>query len=338
MKPKTKKLLVLSGLICLALLTAGCSRQSNAYAAPTSGPYYWIYALFGRPIQNIMLAVKNSIKGPNGAGWAITIITFIVRLILMPFMLASQKKAVRQQEKVARLQPQMQRVQQAMKKPSITPVQQSQLGQLQMRIYHENNISMTGGMGCLPLIIQLPIMIGIYQAVAYSKELAATSFFGISLGQRSLVLTIIATILYAIQSWISLIGIPDQQRRAMQATAWLNPAMTFFISISTPGALALYFLLGGIIAIIQQLITTFLLTPQVKKEISRELKNEPIKEVASAAAVSEIMAGRSQAKQQAEANLHEDLRKRNQQAQQRRRKAEKSKQDSDKPQDSDKQQ
>jgi YidC/Oxa1 family membrane protein insertase len=316
MKQKTKKILALTIAVSLALIITGCSKHGSAYTAPTSGPYYWIYLLFGRPIQNIMLAVKNAISGPNGAGWAITIITFVVRLILMTFMLSSQKKAVRQQEKVARLQPQMQRVQTAMRQPGLTQMQQSQLGQLQMKIYHENNISMTGGMGCLPLLIQLPIMIGIYQAVAYSKELASTSFFGISLGQRSLLLTIIATVLYLIQGYISLIGIPEQQKKAMQATVLLSPAMTFFISLSAPGALALYFLLGGIIAIIQQLITTFLLTPAVKKDIDRELKNEPIKEVASQAAIDEIVAGPSEETKQAEQDLHEDLRKRNQQAQQ----------------------
>ncbi|MCI1290366.1 MAG: membrane protein insertase YidC [Lactobacillus sp.] len=318
MKPKTKKMLAVAAALAVALLITGCSRHGSAYQAPTSGPYYWIYVLFGRPIQNIMLAVKNAISGPNGAGWAITIITFVVRLILMPFMLGSQKKAVRQQEKVARLQPQIKRVQAAMQKPGLTQMQQSQLGQLQMQVYRENNISMTGGMGCLPLIIQLPIMIGIYQAVAYSKELAATSFFGISLGQRSLILTIVATVLYLIQGYISLIGIPEEQKKAMQATVLLSPAMTFFISLSAPGALALYFLIGGIIAIIQQLITTFLLKPTVKKEIEQELKDEPFKEVASEAAVNEIVAGPTAETKQAEQDLHEDLRKRNQQAKQQR--------------------
>ncbi|MDR4211034.1 insertase, partial [Bacillus thuringiensis] len=69
----------------------------------------------------------------------------------------------------------------------------------------------------------------IYQAVAYSKELAASSFFGISLGQRSIVLTIIATLLYVIQGYLSMVGIPEEQKKAMQMTLILSPAMTFFI-------------------------------------------------------------------------------------------------------------
>lgn len=303
------KLIVLEAVI--ALIVTGCSQRSIT-KAPTSGPYYWVYVLFGHPIQNIMIAVKNAIAGPNGAGWAITIITFAVRLILMPFMLSSQKKAVRQQEKVAKLQPQMQRVQKALKRPGLTQAQQMELSQLQMRIYRENNLSMMGGMGCLPLLIQLPIMVGIYQAVAYSKALAETSFFGISLGQRSLLLTIIATALYVVQGYISLIGIPAQQKKAMQATVALNPLMTFLISISAPGALTLYFLVGGIIAIIQQLITTFLLQPTVKKEVAKELAKEPIKEVVSEQTIADMFdAEKNAEKRQETQDMHEDLRKRN---------------------------
>lgn len=312
MSKKRQKILTLIVFAALlALVVSGCSKQSIT-KAPTSGPYYWVYVLFGRPIQNIMIAVKNAISGPNGAGWAITIITFAVRLILMPFMLSSQKKAVRQQEKVAKLQPQMQRVQKAMKRPDLTQAQQVELSQLQMRIYRENNLSMTGGMGCLPLLIQLPIMIGIYQAVAYSTVLAHTTFFGISLGQRSLLLTIIATALYVVQGYISLIGIPEQQKKAMQATLALNPLMTFFISLSAPGALALYFLIGGIIAIIQQLITTFLLQPSVKKEVARELAKEPIKEVVTDQTIADMFDQEKKAEKRQEVHeMHTDLRKRN---------------------------
>lgn len=315
MKQKREKIITLIALAAgVALLVTGCS-QKTITKAPTSGPYYWVYVLFGHPIQNIMIAVKNAIAGPNGAGWAITIITFAVRLILMPFMLSSQKRAVRQQEKVARLQPQMQRVQQAMKRPDISQAQQMELSQLQMRIYRENNLSMTGGMGCLPLIIQLPIMIGIYQAVAYSKVLAETTFFGISLGQRSLLLTLIATALYVVQGYISLIGIPEQQKKAMQATVALNPLMTFFISISAPGALTLYFLVGGIIAIIQQLLTTFLLQPTVKKEVAKELAQEPIKEVVAEKTIADLFdAAKHTEKQQETQDMHEDLRKRNEES------------------------
>ncbi len=207
----------------------------------------------------------------------------------------------------------MRLIQEALKKPGLTQPQQMQIRQLQMRVYKENNMSMMGGMGCLPLLIQLPIMMGIYQAVAYSKELAASSFFGISLGQRSIILTIIATLLYVVQGYLSMVGIPEEQKKAMQMTLILSPAMTFFISISAPGALALYFLVGGLIAILQQLITTFVIMPKVKRDVAAELNERPLKVVVTQETIDNILNTTSSSNSTPEANkdLHQDLRARN---------------------------
>lgn len=56
----------------------------------------------------------------------------------------------------------------------------------------------------------------------------------------------------------------------------MSPAITFFISLFAPAGLALYFLAGGIIMVIQQLITTFIIMPRVKKRIDQEIKEKPI--------------------------------------------------------------
>ncbi|WP_297817505.1 membrane protein insertase YidC [uncultured Lactobacillus sp.] len=327
MKFKNKYFKVFALLAFVAIFMTACATKTEhgALAAPSAGPYAWIYNVFGRPLQNIMLFVEAKIGGSNGAGWAIALITLVVQFIVMPLRLNSSYKMTKQQEKTQKLQPQMQLIQNAMKNKNLTQPQQMQLSQLQMKIYKENNMSMMGGMGCLPLVIQLPIMMGIYQAVAYSNQLAKASFFGISLSQRSIVLTVIATALYVIQGYLSMIGIPEQQKKAMQMTLILSPAMTFFISISSSGALALYFLAGGIVIVIQQLITTFILMPKVKKEVALELKDKPLKTVVTQESIDEIIGSTSSnssspAKNQAKQKLHKDLRARNAGKQQRKKK------------------
>ena len=174
---------VLALLVVAALVLSACGATNNPNVTPHSGIYGWVYQWLGRPLQNIMIQTAHMIGGENGAGWGIVIITFVVRLILMPLMLVQQNKSVRQQEKMARLQPQMKLIQTAMKHKGITPDQQMTLSGWQRELYSKNQVSLTGGMGCLPLIIQLPIMWGIYQAVFYSPQLAHSTFFGISLSQ-----------------------------------------------------------------------------------------------------------------------------------------------------------
>lgn len=312
---KAKKLFPFVGLLLVALLVTGC-QAANRASAPTGGFYGWIYHWISLPLQNIMLQLAHVIGGSNGAGWAIIIITIIVRLILLPLMLGQQTKAVRQQEKMGKLNPQMQLIQKAMKNKNITQSQQLQLSQLQRQIYSANELSLTGGIGCLTLIIQFPIMIGIYQAVQYSHILTATKFFGISLAEKSLLLGIIATALTFLQSYLSLIGVPESQKKQMQATMYASPIMTLFIAISFSGALALYLLAGALVSVLQQLIVTYIIMPQVKIKVAREIKEKPIKQVVTQEKINQILAGpennnNNPASKQNQ-DLHQDLRKRNQ--------------------------
>ena len=300
-------------LVVTALVLSACGATNNPNVAPHSGIYGWVYQWLGRPLQNIMIHTAHMVGGDNGAGWGIVIITVVVRLILMPLMLVQQNKSVRQQEKMARLQPQMKLIQTAMKHKGITPQQQMTLSGWQRELYSKNEMSLTGGIGCLPLIIQLPIMWGIYQAVFYSPQLAHSTFFGISLSQKSVVLAIVATIFTVIQGYISLIGIPEEQKKTMQSMMIFNPIMTLFFSLSFSGALALYWAAGNLVMIIQQIIVTFILTPRVKKHVADELKDKPVEIVVTKEKVADLFDTNSgnSTTSQAKKELHQDLRNRN---------------------------
>ncbi|XOQ55628.1 MAG: Membrane protein insertase MisCB [Lactobacillus helveticus] len=304
---------VLTLLVVAALVLSACGATNNPNVAPHSGIYGWVYQWLGRPLQNIMIHTAHMVGGDNSAGWGIVIITVVVRLILMPLMLVQQNKSVRQQEKMARLQPQMKLIQAAMKHKGITPEQQMTLSGWQRELYSKNEMSLTGGIGCLPLIIQLPIMWGIYQAVFYSPQLAHSTFFGISLSQKSVVLAIIATIFTVIQGYISLIGIPEEQKKTMQSMMIFNPIMTLFFSLSFSGALALYWAAGNLVMIIQQVIVTFILTPSVKKHVADELKDKPVEVVVTKEKVADLFNTNSgnSTTSQAKKELHQDLRNRN---------------------------
>ena len=300
--------------ICFAvmLIITGCAQSGGANKVPTDFFYGTIYKFIGKPLQNVMLYFSNAIGGANGAGWAIILMTFVVRMVLLPLMLSQQKKSTTQQEKMARVQPQMKLIQDTMKRKDLTQDQQMTLAGWQRELYSQNNLSLTGGMGCLPLIIQFPIMIGIYQAVMYSKPLAHSFFFGISLSERSILVTIIATLFAFIQGYLSLIGIPKEQKKQMQSVMLMNPIMTLFISLSVSGSVALYWAAGNFFSVIQQLIVTFVIMPKVKKELDEELAHEPIKAVVTRAKIDELLSQKAtpQVNKQTQ-EMHQNLRNRN---------------------------
>ncbi|BDR60729.1 membrane protein insertase YidC [Lactobacillus xylocopicola] len=319
---KYRKYLGLAVLtVTVMLVLTGCAQSGSAANKPPTDVFYGtIFRFIGKPLQNIMLYFSSAIGGANGAGWAIILMTFVVRMVLLPLMLNQQRKSTTQQEKIARLQPQMKLIQETMKRKDLTQDQQMTLAGWQRSLYSQNNLSITGGMGCLPLIIQFPIMIGIYQAVMYSKFLANSTFFGISLSERSIAVTIVATIFAFVQGYISLIGIAPEQKKQMQSMMLLNPVMTLFISMSVSGSVALYWAAGNFFTVIQQVIVTFIIMPKVKKEVDEELKHEPIKEIVSAAKIEALLNQQTSAPEPAEHDqkAHENLRNRNKGKQKRR--------------------
>ncbi len=145
-----------------------------------------------------------------------------------------------------------------------------------MALYKDNNISMTGGIGCLPLLIQMPIFAALYAAIQYSPELSSSYFFGINLGNRSFALTALTFIIYAVQGYMSLIGLEPQQKKQMQSMLIISPIMTAGITYISPAGLGLYFFVGGIFACLQTLIILFM-RPRIKKQIAADLKDNPIK-------------------------------------------------------------
>lgn len=86
-------------------------------------------------------------------GLAIIIFTVIIKLVLIPLNIHSQK-AMRKQQKIQPIMAELQKK---------YANDKEKLQRETMKIYKENNISMTGG--CLPMLIQMPILIGLYQVI-----------------------------------------------------------------------------------------------------------------------------------------------------------------------------
>ncbi len=106
--------------------------------------------LITRPLGFIIETIYNFVQN---YGLAIILFTVVVKLILLPLNIKSQK-AMRKQQKI---QPIIAKLQDKYKND------QEKLQREMMKVYKENNVSMMGG--CLPMLIQMPILIGLYQVI-----------------------------------------------------------------------------------------------------------------------------------------------------------------------------
>ena len=106
--------------------------------------------LITEPLGWIIWAIYKVVQN---YGLTILIFTVVVKFLLMPLQLKSQR-AMRKQQKI---QPKI-----AELKKKYANDQQKMQTEM-MKLYKENGVSMTGG--CLPLLIQFPILFTLYHII-----------------------------------------------------------------------------------------------------------------------------------------------------------------------------
>jgi YidC/Oxa1 family membrane protein insertase len=116
-------------------------------------------------VNSLMLPILKLFYGLTGSyGWAILCLTLVIKLALMPLTVAQFKSMLGMQK----LAPRLKELQERYKgKPE-------ELNKRVMALYQENKVNPFGG--CLPLIIQLPFLFALYQALvgpAFGKMLQA---------------------------------------------------------------------------------------------------------------------------------------------------------------------
>ncbi len=109
-----------------------------------------------RGISHGLGFILNFIYGfVNNYGVALIIFTVLVKLILLPLSAKQQKSMVKMQQ----VQPKLKELQDKYKNDP------QKLQQEQMKLYKEHNVSPAGG--CLPTLIQMPILLCLYQVISY---------------------------------------------------------------------------------------------------------------------------------------------------------------------------
>lgn len=108
------------------------------------------------PIVNLLVLILKGLESvgvPGALGFAIIILTILIRLLVWPFM-ASQLKSAK---KMAELKPKLDELKTKHKGDK------QAFAAAQMALYKEHGINPAGG--CLPAIIQIPIIIALYQTI-----------------------------------------------------------------------------------------------------------------------------------------------------------------------------
>jgi len=209
-------------------------------------------------------------------GVAIVILTIIIRLALAPlqqFQLVTQRRTMVEQRKLA---PEVGELRKKFKKDP------QKLNQEMMKLYQEHGVNPLGGLvGCLPLVVQIPILTALYyvfQGFAQHAKAAAPFLFVPNLNLTPsheaiftiagvlpipsppyLVFPLLAALTTLVQSRMLMMPPPpnpteqELQTAQMQRTmVFLSPLMIGYFALQVPAGLGLYWFIGNCVSIIQQ--------------------------------------------------------------------------------------
>lgn len=181
-------------------------------------------------------------------GLAIILLTLSLKLLFYPLTSASFKSMSAMQE----LQPELKELRERVKDPQ-------QLNQEMMALYKRRGVNPLGG--CLPILIQIPVFFGLYNALLQSIELRHAPFalwiHDLSTPERLMlfgfpvplmILLMGASML--LQQWTQPSSMDPEQKKIMMLTPVMFTVM--FIIVPMPAGLVLYWLVNNIMSITQQ--------------------------------------------------------------------------------------
>lgn len=237
-----KKIGLVTMLMTTAVFLSGCAGIEKKEGT--------FYNIFVKPMDWLLHFFGDFFNGSYGL--SIILITVLIRVILMPLMLKNYKAQQNMKIKMDGLRPEMEDIQKRLKeaKEKEQKEEQAKLQQEMMGLYSKHGVNPLN-MGCLPLLIQMPIIMGLYFAILNSTEVQTHAFLWFNLGEPDMIMMVLAGAVYFVQARVSLWTMPEQQKKQMKAFIYLSPIMIMFISFKAMAALPLYWAVGGLLLIFQ---------------------------------------------------------------------------------------
>lgn len=235
MRKKKRWLLVGGMLVLLVLLTACGSGKVDANSTGIWDKYI---------VFNFARAIKAMSFGNSGIG--IILFTIIVRIFLLPLMHYQNKSMRKMQE----IQPQLKELQEKYSSKDVET--QNKFREEQQRLYQENNVNMYAG--CLPLLIQMPVMMALYQAIQRT-DLSSGHFLWMDLGSKDpyFILPILAAVFTFASSMLSMMSQVEKNSTTTIMTYGM-PIFIFFMAINLPTGLSLYWVISNAFQVMQTLL------------------------------------------------------------------------------------
>jgi YidC/Oxa1 family membrane protein insertase len=200
--------------------------KDYGYLTILAKPIFWL-------LENIHAYVGNW-------GWAIILLTILIKLVFFPLSAASYKSMARMKE----VQPRLLTMREQYKGDP------QKLNQAMMEMYRKEKINPLGG--CLPVVIQIPVFIALYWVLLSSVEMRNAPWIGwihdLSVPDPYYILPIIMAASMFVQTKLNPTPPDPIQAKVMMYMPLVFSVMFFFF----PAGLVLYWVVNNLLSIAQQ--------------------------------------------------------------------------------------
>ncbi|MBV8546353.1 MAG: membrane protein insertase YidC [Acidobacteria bacterium] len=181
-------------------------------------------------------------------GWAIIVLTLIIKLVLYPL----QHKWLIGMKKMQKLQPKQEAIKAKYKKARTDPEQKQKMNMEMMKLYQQEGINPAGG--CLPFVLQIPILWGFYGLLSHAIELRGAPFIfwihDLSMKDPYYITPLLMTVTMFVQQAIT----PSTADPAQKKMFLIMPLVMGWIFKEFPTGVVLYWLMQNLLTIVQQLL------------------------------------------------------------------------------------
>ena len=219
------------------------------------------FGFVAKPLFYAMTWVYNNVA--HNWGWAIVLVTLTINLALFPLRFSSMKSA----KKSAALQPEMARIKEKYKGMSITDPKKQEENQEMMDMYKKHGINPVGG--CVPLVLQLPILWAFYSVLSNIIAMRGASWLWVHDLSRpeTLAIRLLPVILLVTQFITQKMTPPSPgMDPSQQKMMMVMPLFMGYIFYYQSSGLVLYWLTSNLMGILLQWVTNRMM-PAVKPAV-----------------------------------------------------------------------
>ena len=206
------------------------------------------FGVIAKPIFLVLHWLNDNLL--HNYGWSIVVITIIINLLLLPLRFSGMKS----QKKMQRLQPQIAAINAKYKGLSMRDPKKAQQNQEIMELYKREGANPMSG--CLPMLVQLPILYAFYKVLTVTIELRGAHWLWVTdLSQPETLAIHILPVVMVVSQFVMQKMTPNPSVDPAQAKMMqFMPLMFGFFFYSMSSGLVLYWLTGNLVGILQQML------------------------------------------------------------------------------------